>query len=157
MKTIQDILISRNELERLYLGHTTLHLWRAVQKGMDVKETLQPALEKKDLGRGRVRQPDVETYARNGEQWVRSVLGMGVSLFDRSNAFPGGGWEYFLIPAGTVIPAGLAITKDHYIDRYSATHYSVSPSHDMPASMYRRLLDELAFNARHQSKVSANG
>lgn len=109
------------------------------------------------MGRGRIRQPDVEVYTKNGCQWVRAKVGMGVSLLDRENAFPGGGWEYFVIPKGTVIPAGLVITKDHYISRYSATHYSVSPNFDMPTSQFIGLLNVLAVNAKHRQQEVANG
>ena len=109
------------------------------------------------MGRGRIRQPDVETYTKHGCQWVRAKVGMGVSLLDRKNAFPGGGWEYFVIPKGTEVPAGLVITKDHYIARYSATHYSVSPNFDMPASQFIRLLDILAMNAKRAQNEVANG
>lgn len=157
MRTLEDILISRNELEKLYTGSITLHLWRAVRKGEGPAGVLHPELEKRDMGRGRIRQPDVETYTKNGCQWVRAKVGMGVSLLDRKNAFPGAGWEYFVIPKGTEVPAGLVITKDHYIARYSATHYSVSPNFDMPASQFIRLLDILAMNAKRVQNEVANG
>lgn len=157
MKTLEDILISRNELERLYTGSITLHLWRAVRAGDVQKGVLHPELEKRDMGRGRIRQPDVETYTKNGHQWVRAKVGMGVSLLDRKNAFSGGGWEYFVIPRGTEIPAGLVITKDHYISRYSATHYSVSPNFDMPAAQFMSLLNLLAMNAKRRQQEVAHG
>jgi len=157
VKTIEDILISRNELEKMYLGNTTLHLWRAVRKNETSSGVLHPELKKRDLGRGRTRQADVEIYTKSGCEWVRSKLGMGVSLLDRENAFPGGGWEYFVIPQGTIIPAGLVITKDHFIKRYSATHYSVSPNFDMPSSRYLQLLDQLAQNAKQAKKEMSNG
>ena len=157
MKTIEDILISRNELEKMYMGETTIHLWRAVRKKGSSNGILHPELKKRDMGRGRIRQPDVETYSKDGRQWVRSKIGMGVSLLDRANAFPGGGWEYFVIPRGTIIPAGLIITKDHFIKRYSANHYSVSPNFDMPSSNYIQLLDQLAINAMNRQRSVANG
>lgn len=157
MKTIEDILISRNELEKIYLGKTTLHLWRAVRKDEPSTGILHPELKQRDMGRGRIRQPDVETYTKDGCIWVRAKLGMGVSLLDRANVFAGGVWEYFVIPSGTVIPASLIITKDHFIKRYSATHYSVSPNYDMPSSRYIHLLDDLARNAHRRKWDKVNG
>jgi hypothetical protein len=155
MKTIEDILMSRNELEKMYLGDVALHLWRGVRQGQN--SVLHPELKKRDLGRGRVRQADVETYSKNGSEWVRSKLGMGISLLDRPNTFIGREWEYFFIPKGTIIPIGLIITKDHFIQRYNATHYSVSPNFDMPSVKYIQLLDQLALNARQRQKEVVNG
>jgi len=157
VKTIEDILISRNELETLYVGNTSLHLWRAMRTNKPLLELLHPELKRRDLGRGRTKQADVETYTKNGIEWVRSKLGMGVSLLDRKNTFTGGGWEYFVIPSGTVIPTGLVVTKDHFIKRYSSTHYSVSPNFDMPSSRYIQLLNQLAQNAKQARKGVING
>src|SRR5688572_4835435 len=131
MKTIEEILISRNELSKLYLGTITLHLWRAVRTDANSAHSiLHPELQAREMSRGRIRPPDVDTYTKRGKSWVKSKIGKGVSLLDRQNAFSGSDWEYFIIPAGTEIPLGLVITKDHFIERYNANHYSISPNHD---------------------------
>lgn len=157
MKTIEEILLSRNELDRIYLGHLTLPLWRAIKAPSSKGNVLHPELQERVMSRGRIRPADVGMYENQGQQWVKSTLGRGVSLLDRPNAFPGPDWEYFVIPAGTEIPSGLIITKDHFIERYNATHYSISPNHDMPLADYIRLLDELARNASTHIKESSNG
>ena len=62
------------------------------------------------------------------------------------------------IPKGTLIPSGLVITRDHYISKYSATHYySVSPNFDMPTSQFLNLLNLLAMNAKLRQQEVANG
>jgi hypothetical protein len=50
----------------------------------------------------------------------------GLSLFDAPVTFglPG---ICFKVPSGTAIPAGLAISKDTYRERYKATHYTIHP------------------------------
>lgn len=52
-----------------------------------------------------------------------------------------------MIPAGTVIPSEIIITKDHYMQRKKCWHYSVSPNYDMPEAEYLKALDVLAMNA----------
>jgi hypothetical protein len=68
---------------------------------------------------------------------VKGVFGLGM-------------WTYFEIPAGTMIPPGLIITKDDYNARYQATHYSISPNYTMPKKQFTALLDQLAESARAQ-------
>ena len=68
-------------------------------------------------------------------------------MVDRDVVFGIKNWEYFVIPAGTVIPNDLIITKDHYMPRKKCWHYSISPNFDMPKSRFTKALDMLAINA----------
>ena len=53
-------------------------------------------------------------------------------------------WDYYKLPAGAIIPHGLAITKDQYNKAHKATHYSIKAKWDMPLTKFLCLLDELA-------------
>lgn len=49
-----------------------------------------------------------------------------LSLFDAPVTFGQPG-ICLRVPSGTEIPAGLAISKDAYRERYKATHYTIHP------------------------------
>ena len=61
-----------------------------------------------------------------------------------------------IIPAGTVVPRELIITKDHYIPGKKSWHYSISPNFDMPVSKFLKALDQLAMNAKIKVGVRSN-
>ncbi|MET1255315.1 hypothetical protein [Aliikangiella maris] len=157
MKTIENLLISKGQLDRIYVGSLTLFLWRSLHKNSNSKNPLYPDFEEREIRSGVLRAPDVEVVkSENGVEIVKSLLGQGTSLFDRTGAFGDVSWTYFEIPEGTEIPVGLIITKDSYNKRFNATHYSISPNHDMPKTQFIRLLDQLARNAESRKRKLSN-
>jgi len=108
---------------------------------------LYPDLEQRVLPSGNIRDPDLEKELKNGIWYVKAEIGKGTSVVDKEGIFGYKNWEYIVIPAGTVIPKEIIITKDHYMDRKKCWHYSISPNYDMPVSEYLKALDELAMYA----------
>lgn len=108
---------------------------------------LYPDLTDRSLPNGRVRLADVTTYPKNGITYVKSEESRDTSLSDRNGLFGHKNWDYVVIPAGTIIPKELVITKDHYIPKKDSWHYSISPNFDMPVNKFLRALDQLAINA----------
>lgn len=98
------------------------------------------------MTKGGPRPPDITIEdGENGEKWVRvKPSPRGASTFDKPNVFKGSGWEYYRIQAGTLLPVGLAIVRDHYNPRFQAVHYTIAPAYDMPLDAFKRLLQELA-------------
>lgn len=149
MITLEEIIIRRGDLEKIYRSNITLTLWRALNLEDDVNNPLYPDIEPRRLPNGDVRNPDISTYSDNHtkQKFVRSQEGVGTSLVDKTGIFGHKKWEYIMIPAGTVIPNELVITKDHYIPRKKCWHYSISPNYNMPLSTFLDVLDKLATNA----------
>lgn len=156
MITLEDILISRGEVEKIYRGKSTLHFWRGLNANDDRDNPLYPDLTQRVLPSGNIRDPDVDRVLMNGVWYVKSQLGKGTSLVDKVGIFGYKKWEYLVIPAGTIIPKGLIITKDHYMQNKRCWHYSISPNHDMPEMSYFKTLDELAINAGISIKSKKN-
>ena len=140
---LRDVLVEVGQLDRYYESPPT-NLWRARRIrqpgplfGLVEEETI--------LSNGQVRPADI-TIERRG--LVKLVLcrpfPRGISTFDRANVFSGRSWEYYKIPAGTVLPKGLAIVRDSYRERMRATHYTIAPAWDMPLETFKALLDTLA-------------
>lgn len=139
-----DYLIRKRELSELFDSTFDLNvnLWRGQKtqdKGMPV---LYPILKSFQLSNGRTRTPDIRTYIKNDEPWIDSKSG-GISLFD-VHGVPNKRWDYFLLPAGTKVPHGLAITKDAFNTVHQATHYSIKAMWDMPLKNFLMLLDQLS-------------
>lgn len=147
MITLEDILISKDEVEKIYRGKSTLHLWRGLSLDDDRSNPLYPDLEQRILPSGNVRDPDVNKELRNGVWYVKAEIGKGTSIVDKEGIFGYKKWEYLVIPAGTIIPKELIITKDHYMQKKKCWHYSISPNYDMPEKEYLKALDALAFSA----------
>ena len=157
MKTIENLLISKGQLDRIYVGSLRLFLWRSLHISSKSKNPLYPDFEEREIRTGVLRAPDVEVVTqKTGIEVVKSVLGQGTSLFDRSGAFGEDNWTYFEIPEGTEVPHGLIITRDSYNKRFKATHYSISPNFDMPKARFIQLLDQLARNAENRKRKQAN-
>lgn len=158
MKTIEKLLITKGELDRIYLGNLNLFLWRSLHKDSKCQNPLYPDFEEREVRSGVLRLPDVEVVKLDGGiEMVKSVLGQGTSLFDRPGAFGSENWTYFQIPEGTPIPYGLIITKDRFSRRFNATHYSLSPNYDMPKWRFIQLLDALARNAESRTRMLRHG
>lgn len=147
MITLEAILIRRGAVEKIYRGKSTLHFWRGLSLDDDRSNPLHPDMEQKILPSGNVRDPDVDKELRNGIWYVKAEVGKGTSIVDKEGIFGYKKWEYLVIPAGTIIPKELIITKDHYMQKKKCWHYSISPNHDMPASDYLKALDSLALSA----------
>lgn len=157
MKTIENLLISQGEIDRIYTGELKLYLWRALHKSSNTENPLYPDFEPRQVRAGVLRAPDVEVKPIGGINHVVARLGQGTSMFDRPDAFGSKHWTYFEIPEGTEIPDGLIITKDAFSKKYKATHYSLSPNYTMPKTQFIRLLDQLAQNAIDQKGKVQNG
>ena len=149
MITLEQIIIARGDLEKIYRSDISLTLWRAINKADTSENTnpLYPDLSERMLPNGRLRLPDVSTYLKNGIPYVKSEESRGTSLSDVRGLFGHKNWDYVVIPAGTIIPKELVITKDHYIPKKKSWHYSISPNFDMSLGKFLRALDQLAINA----------
>ncbi|HTF97513.1 MAG TPA: hypothetical protein VL995_15340 [Cellvibrio sp.] len=157
MITLKEIIISRGDLEKIYRSDISLTLWRAINKsGSKPRNPLYPDLSERTLPNGRVRLADVLTYLKDGVLYVKSEESRGTSLSDKNGLFGHKNWEYVIIPAGTVVPRELIITKDHYIPSKESWHYSISPNFDMPVSKFLKALDQLAVNAKIKIGVRSN-
>jgi len=78
--------------------------------------------------------------------YVDSTSG-GISTFDAPLPSQNKKVRWWKIPAGTLIPHGLDITKDHTIGAINITHYTIRPVNDMPLYEYKKLLSILAQKA----------
>lgn len=157
MITLEEIIIARGDLEKIYRSDIALTLWRAINKSENcLANPLYPDIKERILPNGRVRLADVSTYVKNGVTYVKSEESRGTSLSDMHGLFGHKNWDYVVIPAGTMIPHELVITKDHYIPQKKSWHYSISPNFDMPITRFLGALDQLATNAKIRTKVGAN-
>lgn len=155
MKTLEDILISRGDLDLIYDGKAGLHLWRAVHKDSKGTNPLYPDFCPRWV-RGSMRAPDVTIKEIGGVEYVEAELAKGTSVFDKPGTFGFKHFDYFEIPAGTEIPAGLIIIKGEYNQKYQATHYSICPNYRMRKDFFIALLNLLALNAQSQQRKIRN-
>jgi hypothetical protein len=156
MKTLEDILISRGELDLIYDGRSGLHLWRAIHRESSSTNPLYPDFYARTI-RGSLRRPDVTVKEIGGVEYVEAELGKGTSLFDKVGTFGFANFDYFEIPSGTEVPVGLIIIKGEFNPKYCATHYSICPNHRMTKDHFVALLDTLALNAQAQKRRRGNG
>jgi Tse2 ADP-ribosyltransferase toxins len=144
---LKDILLQQGMLDRYFEGQVPVHLWRALN---NKKATSLFAMVEEPfvLSSGRPRPADIQIFEKNGHKWV-SVADRprGISTFDVPGVPEGKDWSYYRIPAGTVLPEGLAIVRDEYNTRFGATHYTIAPAYDMPLAMFKLLLNQLAASA----------
>jgi hypothetical protein len=147
IKVLKDILVQAGRVNDYYEGCVPLNLWRALNRRkpsglFDLVE--DPFI----LSSGRPRPADIQIVIRAGIKWVSvSQRPRGVSTFDKPGVPPGKDWSYYRIPAGTVLPPGLAIVRDEYNSRFDATHYTIAPAYDMPLAQFKLLLNMFAKNA----------
>ncbi|MGR8931614.1 MAG: Tse2 family ADP-ribosyltransferase toxin [Gammaproteobacteria bacterium] len=140
---LKDILISVGEIDRYY-EESPVNLWRA-KRIRDTGSLFGLVEKEKILSNGQIRPADITIAVKNGVKWVScKPTPRGISTFDKPNTFKGSSWEYYKIPHGTVLPAGLAIVKDKFNHRIGATHYTIAPAYDMPLTSFKKLLDQLA-------------
>jgi hypothetical protein len=151
---LKDLMIEKGLLNKYYEGVVPKDLWRALKKKSNL-QIFDFVEEPFKLSNGRPRPRDITIKVKNGERWVFvKDKPRGVSTFDKEGVPPGKGWEYYLIPAGTKLPEGLAIIEDHYNKDFGATHYTIAPAFDMPISQFKSNLMALAAEL---IKESANG
>lgn len=159
MITLEAVIISRGDIEKIYKSSIKLTLWRAINK-LESDKTLNPLypdMKNRRLPNGRLRLADVSMYANSdGILCVKAEEGRGASLSDNDCLFGSKNWDYVVIPVGTAIPPELIITKDHYVPAKNAWHYSLSPNFDMPVEKFLRALDQLAKNAGIKTRVAKN-
>jgi len=161
MITLEQIIIERGDIEKIYRSEKELTLWRGLHNS-EVKlklNPLYPDFYKKELSNGSIREPDVSiiTDKVTGLETVLSEEGVGTSLVDQKEIFGNKNWQYFVIPKGTNIPQELVITKDHYMPRKKCWHYSISPNYDMSKANLTNALDKLAYNAGIRTRVEKHG
>ncbi|MEM5545171.1 hypothetical protein [Pseudoalteromonas fuliginea] len=149
MITLEQVIISRGDIEKIYRAEKKLTLWRGLHNSeVDNKlNPLYPDFYSKQLPNGDIRAPDVTIIKEGSKEVVLSEEGVGTSLVDKEGIFGYKNWEYFVIPKGTHIPSELIITKDHYMARKKCWHYSISPNFEMPLDRFIEALDKLAYNA----------
>ncbi len=151
VEVLQDVLIEINELER-YFGNTApVDLWRAKKLKEPVNSLFKLVEGEVTRPRGAPRKPDITIEG----DWVRVRNSpRGISTFDKPDTFRGK-WEYFKIPAGTVLPDELVIVKDNFNKAFGATHYSIAPKRDMPLILFKQALKKLiALVEKEKEKAS---
>ncbi|HVK56744.1 MAG TPA: hypothetical protein VM532_17170 [Burkholderiales bacterium] len=141
---LKDLLLQQGQIDRYYEGQIPVHLWRALncKKSSALFDFVE---ESYILGNGRPRPADIKIMVRGGTKWVSvSQRPRGVSTFDAPGVPEGKDWRYYRIPAGAVLPHGLAVVRDEYNSRFGATHYTIAPAFDMPLAQFKFLLSRLA-------------
>jgi len=133
---LKDVMIDAGQIDRYFEGKVPVNLWRGIKKktGKGVFDFVETTYV---LSNGKPRPSDITIHS--GYVFVKDAP-RGVSVFNKSGVPKGDGWEYFLIPAGTDLPPGLAIIKDHYNKNLEATHYTIAPKMDMLLVVFKRLL-----------------
>ncbi|QFT53835.1 hypothetical protein [Microbulbifer sp. THAF38] len=140
IKVLKEILIAKGKADSYSDGQTPIDLWRALNKKSD--QGVFDFIEKGFiLSNGRPRPADITIEYRDGTEWVCiKDRPRGLSTFDKPGLPKGKNWEYYKIPAGTVLPEGIAIVKDEYNTRFEATHYTIAPAYDMPLNQFKNKL-----------------
>ena len=80
MITLEEIIISRGDIEKIYRSQVTLTLWRALNKD-DVEEVINPLypdFAPRILPNGDIRSPDIKPFKHaNGQMYVKAEEGVG--------------------------------------------------------------------------------
>jgi len=141
---LKDLLISLGRLEDYIGGTVPVNLWRS----HDTRLGGHPMdFVEKDylLSDGRPRPADITIEPdAAGVPWVRvKQLPAGLSTWDKPGVFKNKAWRFYRIPKGTALPKDLVIIKDHFSERYGATHYTIAPAREMPLATFKQLLVDL--------------
>lgn len=130
--------------EPTYIEIIPIDLWRLGTK-------ISPRLDKPRIP-PRDGSVDIQTFEFGGTTWVKAGTG-GISTFDKINLRLNGD-HWWKIPAGTEIPAGLKVTKNHKDRALGITHYRIEPIYNMPLPTFIRLLQTLSSHAEkaHQGE-----
>lgn len=146
MKSLREILNNAGKSNCYYEVRVPVDLWRAKKLG-SIEPVFNLIEHRLVRNNGKIRPADVSLYERNGIEWISiKDRPRGLSVFDKKNVFSRGEWCYYKIPAGTILPSGLAIVDDGLNPAVGARHYTIAPSHDMPLSQFRQLLNVFAQN-----------
>jgi Tse2 ADP-ribosyltransferase toxins len=146
--TLEDIYVTEEMRSKLFTGTTPvdLELWRFVRADEQIPFGLYPGLREKTIGkppRQRTRKPDLQIErGPDGKLWAKMNTG-GVSTFGGEFSMRSAG-AYFVIPRGTRLPFGLAVTEDEFSEYAGRMHYTIAPFQDMPLIQYLRLLSQLS-------------
>lgn len=147
-KTIEEIYIERNLLNTLFTEKTPKDLFRFFEgaSSTDAHSLMHPVLERYQLPNGKYRGADVDRRVINGEAYIFPKFKTGLSLVDGPRKFNKMG-EYWVVPGGTTIPPGLAISVDtkNEIDGY--THHTAHPAYVMAELHFLFLLRRFGSHA----------
>ena len=148
----EDLYLEKRKLGELFDSSYDLeiNLWRGQKPEETGQPILYPILKSFLLSNGKTRDPDIETYRKNGELWIDSKSG-GISLFDRLGV-PNKKWLYYRLGVGMKIPHGLYIVKDSFNRHHNSFHYSIKAGWDMPLTKFLILLDKLAVDLFSEEK-----
>ena len=159
---LKNLYAKEGKAERYFDDQTPCDLWRAQSRNDFKKDVFimqpHPGYTKYDeLGNVvRERLPDVKTELRDGKIFIlgcRCISGdyLGISVFDKKVTWLGPTWLNYMIPANTVLPDNLAVTKDHYLRSYGAAHYTIAPKDDMPLELFIQSLKVVAAKATKEN------
>jgi hypothetical protein len=144
VQILKDVLIDVGNIHLYYDGLVPCDLWRALNR-KQFSAPFEFVEELYYLSNGNPRQADITIDNSLNIPYVRvKDRPRGLSTFDKSGLPKGKNWEYYKIPAGTLLPAGLAIVKDDFNTRFQATHFTIAPAYDMPLDKFKFLLSQLA-------------
>jgi hypothetical protein len=150
-KTIHELFIEAGQIDRLFTGTTPTDLFRFSETNgpLSDKMLMYPVLKEYMLANGRPRTPDIdriELPAGSGQHYIFPRLKTGLSLFDGPGDLGKPG-SYHVVPMGSTIPPGLAISRDNLSKRVGYTHYSIHVVHVMHEMHYLFLLRRFAVTA----------
>ena len=141
---LKDILFDKGQIHKYYEGVVPVNLWRGlnVRKNMALFELIEDTVI---LSNGRPRPADINLIGEGANAKINvKESPRGKSTFDKPGIPQGPNWEHYKITAGTKLPDGLAIIKDQYNSRFGAYHYTIAPAYNMPLSLFKILLNQLA-------------
>ena len=141
---LKDILLDKGQIHKYYEGMVPVNLWRGlnVKKNMELFELIEDTVI---LSNGRPRPADISLIGEGANAKINvKESPRGISTFDKPGIPQGPNWEHYRISAGTSLPKGLAIIKDNYNSRLGAYHYTIAPAYDMPLTIFKILLSQLA-------------
>lgn len=147
-KTIHELFVEAGMIDRLFTGSTPTDLFRFSETNgpLSDKMVMYPVLEEYTLANGKPRSPDVdriEIPEKSGQHYIFPKMRTGLSLFDGPGDLGKPG-TYHVVPKGSTIPPGLAISRDNPSKRVGYTHYSIHASYVMHEKHYIFLLRRFA-------------
>ncbi len=148
IELLEDVLLETGSIDSFFGRKIPVDLWRArkVKSNAPLFELVETEEER---SRGAPRKPDITI--KNDWVYVRNRP-RGISTFDRPNIFKGQ-WEYYKLPAGTVLPKGLVVVRDSYNPLFEATHHTIAPECDMPLFRFKMLLNLLAQQVEQRKAI----
>lgn len=147
-KTIHELFVEAGQIDRLFTGTTPTDLFRFSETNgpLSDKMHMYPVLEEYTQPNGRPRSADVvrvELPIGSGQFYITPKLKTGLSLFDGPGDLGKIG-AYHVVPQGSLIPPGLAISRDNFSKRVGYTHHSIHVCYTMHEMHYIFLLRRFA-------------